>query len=362
MNSTGKAVALLPTHNGERYIRDVVKRLADQTMPIDIIVVSDNSTDKTVEIVKELQKEYPGLLLYETVNNTRKKAGALNQAIKLLDGKDYKYMLVQDGDTLIDQNLVEQGIKELEADDNIAAVCSRAGVLDHEPGIGWWNRLLWRFQKIEYAAFDSQRVETLDCIRVVHGMAAIFRLNSLREVEKYRKSKWNNNGIFDENNLIEDFELTVCLRELGYKVTVSMMMRAWTDVPTSLKSLWRQRLRWFRGSLDTLKTHGLNKITAMEYVQHGLFIALTTINIVVLAIIAYMVANGAILSWSPLFLLVVLAVYLNGLYRLKYVQDLQIADVLLVALYVPYSLYHVLYQAELIWAYVLTIRKVESGW
>jgi len=186
-------IAIVPAHNGENYIKQTVAALASQTVPIDILIVSDNSTDRTVAVVKDLQKQYPQLSLMETVNNKSKKSGALNQALKKLMSteKNIKYVIIQDVDTIVEPGIVEAAMKEFANNPRLGAVCSRAGVQNHDPGLGLWNRLIWRLQKIEYGGFDSQRVETLDRIKVVHGMAAAYRLAALEDVVEYRRKKWN---------------------------------------------------------------------------------------------------------------------------------------------------------------------------
>ncbi len=46
---------LIPSYNASKYIRKVVEYIIEQTLPAsEIIVVDDASTDKSVEIVKQL--------------------------------------------------------------------------------------------------------------------------------------------------------------------------------------------------------------------------------------------------------------------------------------------------------------------
>ena len=50
----------MTTYNGAKYIKEQLLSFANQTvMPHELIVCDDGSTDKTIHIIKEFQKEYP---------------------------------------------------------------------------------------------------------------------------------------------------------------------------------------------------------------------------------------------------------------------------------------------------------------
>lgn len=58
---------LIPAHNEENNISYTVKEIANtlrkETIPFEIVVVNDNSVDKTEEVVKSLMKEVPEVVL-----------------------------------------------------------------------------------------------------------------------------------------------------------------------------------------------------------------------------------------------------------------------------------------------------------
>ena len=58
MNST---VVVIPTYNEAENIQDIIKAVIALSLPIDILIVDDNSPDGTAEIVKKLKKEYSAL-------------------------------------------------------------------------------------------------------------------------------------------------------------------------------------------------------------------------------------------------------------------------------------------------------------
>jgi len=360
-----KIVALVPAHNEAPTVGQAIERLAGQTFPVDIIIICDNCTDGTEEIARSFIARYPQLQVYATENNRAKKAGALNQVLaKIAEHLDYEYVLVQDADTILDTGLVREGLFILEKDPRLAAVCSRAGVLDPDPAnsYGWWNLFVWRLQKYEYSTFDASRVETLGHIKVIHGMAAIYRLSAMIDAAGYRAKKWGRWTIYDETNIIEDFELTLCFKELGYRVTASLDMLAWTSVPMTLTELWNQRLRWIRGSIDALWAHGINRVTFYEYWQHFQFTTLTIASWLIVAYLVIMIHYGESLTFNWLTFAVIGYYTMFNIYRLRYLQRLDAIDVVMVLAYIPNSLYHLLHQCELARAYWLVMTKAKKGW
>lgn len=182
--------AVIPTHSGAECIEATIRTLVVQTIAVDVYVVSDNNTDETVEIVTKLQTEFPNLFLMESVDNRAKKAGALNQGLlgdwELL--KRYDFIWIQDDDTVVALDIIQRGIEKMNQYPELGVVISRAGVRPMEKEAGLWRHwhcLLQCLQEIEYAGFDAERVGTWGNIKVAHGMAALFRAETMEEVVKY---------------------------------------------------------------------------------------------------------------------------------------------------------------------------------
>lgn len=57
-------IVLLASYNGERYIEEQIRSILGQTVQPDRIIISDDgSSDATVEILRRMQMEYPGILV-----------------------------------------------------------------------------------------------------------------------------------------------------------------------------------------------------------------------------------------------------------------------------------------------------------
>lgn len=116
INTSKKAVIMMATYNGERYLRDQLKSLSAQTFrDWDLYVSDDGSTDRTIDILKSFQ-EKDGRLK-EIIEN-HGQHGAYNNFfnvmyhVKQLD-KQYDYFFYCDQDDIWIQTKLENEIKTL---------------------------------------------------------------------------------------------------------------------------------------------------------------------------------------------------------------------------------------------------------
>jgi cellulose synthase/poly-beta-1,6-N-acetylglucosamine synthase-like glycosyltransferase len=245
----------LPAHNEEAVLATTIEALATQTCPPDrIIVVSDNSTDDTARVGRAC-----GATVVETVGNTDKKAGALNQVLAqllpTLDADDT--ILVQDADSQLDPHFLEAATFYVKQ-----GYGGVGGVFRGGDGGGFVGHL----QRNEYARY-ARDVDRLNgkCL-VITGTAAVLRVGVLREISIARLSGRlpagnGRGGIYDTTVLTEDNELTFALLHLGYKVISPKQCTLVTEVMESWEDLWKQRLRWKRGAVQNCFQYGLTRVT-----------------------------------------------------------------------------------------------------
>lgn len=347
-------IAVIPAHNEEETIKETIEGLLGQTDPLDLILVmADNCSDDTIERARSI--DFVRVMVRETVDNKYKKAGAINQGLCFLQENiaGIDFILLMDADTILAEDAVEAATKRLIEGPGLAAVCSRAGVKPwsetNATGITSW--FLHRLQRAEYALYDSQRVETWTNIKVVHGMAALHRWEALVEV-----------GFYDAINITEDYELTLSYKEAGWRVSVDLDFRAWTEVPTSLADLWKQRVRWYRGGVDALRDHGWNEATSgdiMAHVSGNLMFVL--LNLVSFLFIVRSFQEGGF-HFSPVLMTLIALNLLLSLYRLKYIGEIDILDVLIKVVIVPDMLFSIGNYISLWWSYFLSFSARETSW
>ena len=254
--TAGRLLAVIPAHNEADLIGETLAGLQAQTTPPDsVIVVADNCTDETVSIARSM-----GATVFETVGNTDKKAGALNQALAFLlpTLAPADLILVQDADSTLDSGFVEGALKALSSDPGLGAV---GGTFRGSPGGG----IVGHLQRNEYSRYERDVNRLNGKCLVVTGTAALFRVSTLRHVLEARETGEGGvapgTGVYDTSVLTEDNELTFALLHLGYRVKCPEECTLLTEVMPTWSALWNQRLRWKRGALENCAQYGLTRIT-----------------------------------------------------------------------------------------------------
>jgi cellulose synthase/poly-beta-1,6-N-acetylglucosamine synthase-like glycosyltransferase len=253
--SDGPLVAvLIPAHNEQGQIADAIRSLHEQGSPPGLVIVcADNCTDGTAD-----DAIAAGALVYETVDNVHKKAGALNQALDLLlpELEDDDAVLVMDADSFLAPTFVAEARRHLR--DGVGGV---GGVFTGRDGGGFVGML----QRNEYARYARDVSRLKGKVLVLTGTATLFSVRTLRHVVRARVDGTLPGGaaqVYDTNVLTEDNELTLALLHLGYKVISPKGCRLTTEVMETWPDLYRQRLRWKRGAIENLRDYGFTRVTA----------------------------------------------------------------------------------------------------
>ena len=122
-----KYYIVIPSYNEEAFIALTLKSLVSQTvLPSKIVVVNDNSTDKTAEIVLAFAKENPYIsLVNKTSENIHlpgsKVIQAFQKGFETLD-ENYDFIVKLDADLIFPSNYFETIIKHFQSDSKIGMV------------------------------------------------------------------------------------------------------------------------------------------------------------------------------------------------------------------------------------------------
>ena len=122
-----KYYIVIPTYNEEQFIALTLQSLADQTvLPSKVIVVNDNSTDSTPEIVLAFAEKYPWISLV-TKNSSAvhlpgsKVIQAFQKGLESIH-EDYDLIVKVDSDLIFPTNYFETIIQHFNSDSSIGMV------------------------------------------------------------------------------------------------------------------------------------------------------------------------------------------------------------------------------------------------
>ena len=225
----------IPVYNEEKNVRETIESVLSLDYPnekIEIIAVNDGSTDNTEKVIKNIIAENPGRQIKLITQKNKGKGAALNQALKVAKGELFTCL---DADSFVEESALKQMVPYFE-DASIGVVLPLMKVKDPK---GFLQKIQW----CEYLLnlFYKGIMGKIDCVHVAPGPFSVYRKKALLEV----------NG-FAENNLTEDFEISLKLQEKNYRLMQLLGPQVYTIAPNTLKGFYKQRNRWYKGTMINL--------------------------------------------------------------------------------------------------------------
>ena len=238
---------VIPAYNEEKGIKNTIISALELDYPkkkLKIVVVDDGSTDKTKDIVQKLAKLHKFMLISK---KNEGKAKAMNTVLEKCKTELFACL---DADSYVEKDSLKKMIPHLE-EQNVAAVISAIHV--NEP-----KNIYEKLQRMEYilAIMTRKLMAFINTLSVTPGVLSVYKTEILKKV-----------GGFDNETLTEDFEIAMRLKYYGYDIEIETSAKTHTNVPRTFWALWRQRVRWYRGFVESHKKYKkmfLNK-------KHGTF-------------------------------------------------------------------------------------------
>lgn len=110
-----KVAVLISTYNGEKYLKEQLDSILNQTYKnIEIVIRDDGSKDSTMDMIKEYQQKYDNITLKEGTN-----IGFIRSFFKLLELANADYYAYCDQDDIWLENKIELAVKELDKADDL---------------------------------------------------------------------------------------------------------------------------------------------------------------------------------------------------------------------------------------------------
>ncbi|BCR36080.1 glycosyltransferase family 2 protein [Mariniplasma anaerobium] len=279
---------IAPAYNEEMNIIDSITSLLNLKYPIyEVIVVNDGSKDETLNIMishfnlerkhsahlnhlgtKKIRgvyytKDIPNLIVVDKQNGG--KADALNVGINL---SKQPYVCGIDADSILEGDaLLKLAATML---DDTKPYIAMGGNIYPANGFtfdkgrvekrGIPSEMVCRFQTIEYLrAFTSGRIgwSQLRSLMIISGAFGLFHKQALIDTGGYLTSS----SKLKKDTVGEDMELVVRMTRQAlekkdpFRVAYVYNAHCYTELPSDIKTLLKQRNRWQRGLIDILAYH-----------------------------------------------------------------------------------------------------------
>jgi len=224
---------------------------------------------------------------------------------------------------------------------------------------------LWRLQNIEFTLANAWRVENYKSARVLPGVSVLFRTEALIEVAalelivqetavkhgrralrkrsarqireraltKFQEYKLEAGAlrrlvaeanrpleVWATDSLVEDYHLTLDLKDIGWQVKSSLDMISWSDVPLKLRGkggLWDQRQRWYSGTVDEIRLRRFKEHSRYEIFTIALLMLNLAMRFVLVGAYLVLAIEGVPVQWVSFFLALPILAAATQLYRLK---------------------------------------------
>ncbi len=273
-----------PAYNeAANIVENVRSMLSIHYNTLELIIVNDGSKDDSLQKLIEAYDLYKANIfineqiptkkikgIYKSNNPVFKKllvvdkenggkADALNVGINV---SSYEYFVCVDVDCVLEQDALLKMIKPFLEETKVRVIAS-GGVIRIANDCKIENG---RLIEVRLPKKFLPRMQTLEYIRsFLLGRMAWSRLNGLLLISgafgAFDKEIVIKCGGYSTETVGEDMELIVRMRrymgehKLSYKITYIPDPLCWTEAPINYKILGRQRNRWTRGTIETLRTH-----------------------------------------------------------------------------------------------------------
>lgn len=238
---------------------DSLQKLLDvyDLEPVPYFSEQEIATKPIRAVYKSRNPVYKKLVVVDKVNGG--KADALNVGINIARNQyvvciDVDCILEQDAMLKLTKPFLENAGKRVIATGGVVRIANDCEVEDGKiVKVNLPRQFLPRMQTLEYIrAFLLGRMawSRMDGLLLISGAFGAFDRDIVLKV-----------GGYDHKTVGEDMELVVRMRcymeeqKLPYEVAYIPDPLCWTEAPASFKILGRQRNRWTRGTIETLRMH-----------------------------------------------------------------------------------------------------------
>ena len=238
-NKKHKFMAIIPAHNEEMVVGNLIESLKQQNYPkelYDIYVIADNCTDSTAKVAKEV-----GAIVYERFDPDHKTKGYALQWFlkqKIEENADYDAFFVFDADNIVDKNFIVNMNKKLcQGEDVVQGYRDIKNPTDNWITAGY-ALFYWTMHRLYHLARYNIGLSPL-----LNGTGFMVRFDVVKP-----------NG-WETETLTEDIEFSLKRIIQGKKLGWATDAIVYDEQPTSFKQSWSQRSRWTVGHMQCIKRY-----------------------------------------------------------------------------------------------------------
>lgn len=238
-NKNHRFMAIIPAHNEETVVTDLIKSLKNQDYPkelLDIYVIADNCTDNTAEVARKA-----GAIVYERFDLSKKTKGyALNWFLqqKIEENAPYDAFCIFDADNIADSNFIKNMNKKLcQGEDVVQGYRDIKNPTDNWITAGY-AIFYWTMNRFYHLARYNLGLSPL-----INGTGFMVRFDVIKP------EGWNT------KTLTEDIEFSLKRIIKGKKLGWATDAIVYDEQPVGFKQSWSQRSRWTVGHMQCIKEY-----------------------------------------------------------------------------------------------------------
>lgn len=250
---------IVPAYNEAKVISHCVQSILDCPYPQkEIILVDDGSKDDTLHYMQGYA-DHPEVSVIAKTNGG--KASALNAGLARAKGE---ILFCVDADGIFAADTIDQMLLAFDHP-KVGAVCGN----DSPVNLDRLQTKLLSILSHVGTGFVRRALAVMHCLPIVSGNCGAFRREAIEAT-----------GGFLHGFIGEDLELTWRMHKAGYRVNFAPRALVYAEVPSSIKGLWKQRVRWARGLLQTTVLHW-PMLFNLRYKAFGVFLPINLIRMIV---------------------------------------------------------------------------------
>ena len=205
----------------------------------EIIIGDDSNNEEVSRKLQQFAKESSGRIkVVKRGSNTGYKPGNLNNMLKYSKGD---FLVIFDSDFMPPEYFLKRAIYPFMMDKNVAGVQGRWKLINSGQNMvtALGSTIVLTCHHLTIPFMYERRKLTFLC-----GSAEAVRKSVLIEL-----------GGWEEGNLTEDIEFSLRLLERGYKIEFLADLECDSEVPFTIKDLYKQQMRWAYGVIYSWKKH-----------------------------------------------------------------------------------------------------------